>query len=466
MLVIRQPFFIMNFSLKTYLDKNTKAAPLMVFRIGFGLMMFFSIVRFWSKGWIETLYIEPKFHFTYYGFEWVKPFGDYTYLLFVICGLSAFFVAIGFKYRLAIITFFLSFTYIELMDKSTYLNHYYFISIMSFVLIFLPANVSFSVDSFIRKKSYNQIPQWSIDCIKLLLGIVYFYAGLAKINSDWLGKAMPLKIWLPSKYDLPLIGENLMQQDWFHHAMSWSGMLYDLFIPFLLLYKRTRWIAFGLVVFFHVFTRVLFPIGMFPYVMIVGSLIFFEAGFHEKVILFIKRIIHRSFNIKAVAITEVAQYNYKFKPVVTTVLAVFFAIQLLFPFRYALYPGELFWTEEGFRFSWRVMLMEKMGYTTFKIVDSETKEFFYVNNADFLTPLQEKQMSFQPDFILEYAHYLGDHYKNKGYKNIQVFAESYVALNGRLSQPFVDKAVDLYQEEESFKRKRWILPFNDEIKGL
>ena len=33
-------------------------------------------------------------------------------------------------------------------------------------------------------------------------------------------------------------------------------------------------------------------------------------------------------------------------------------IQLAFPFRYLLYPGNIFWTEEGYRFSWRVMLME------------------------------------------------------------------------------------------------------------
>ena len=89
-----------------------------------------------------------------------------------------------------------------------------------------------------------------------------------------------------------------------------------------------------------------------------------------------------------------------------------------------------------------------------------------VDNQNFLTPLQEKQMSFQPDFILEYAHYLGDHFKKQGHKNIQVFAESYVALNGRLSQPFIDKSIDLYKEKESWKHKNWILPLNDEIKGL
>ena len=114
------------------------------------------------------------------------------------------------------------------------------------------------------------------------------------------------------------------------------------------------------------------------------------------------------------------------------------------------------------------MLMEKAGITNFKVVNSDTKEYFFVDNSDFLTSFQEKQMSFQPDFILEYAHYLGDHFTSQGHKNVQVFVECYVALNGRLSQPYIDPNVDLYKEKESFNHKDWILPFNDEIeiKGL
>ncbi|MDP2541779.1 HTTM domain-containing protein [Tenacibaculum discolor] len=447
---------------KDYLSKQTKSVPLAVFRVFFGVMMLFGILRFWYHGWIEKLYVQPTFHFSYYGFEWIKPIGNYTYLLFIISGLSAALVALGFKYRLAIITFFLSFTYIELMDKTTYLNHYYFISILSFVLIFLPANARFSLDAYLRKREYTNVPKWTIDSVKLLLGIVYFYAGLAKLNSDWLLRAQPLKIWLPSKYDLPFIGNNLMQQEWFHYAMSWCGALYDLSIPFLLLYKRTRLLAFGLVVFFHVFTRVLFPIGMFPFIMIVATLIFFDASLHEKIIQYIKRV----FSISSETVQQVKEYTYpKFKKkVILSILGTFFILQILLPWRYLLYPGELFWTEEGFRFSWRVMLMEKAGYANFKIVDGKTGEFFYVNNADFLTSFQEKQMSFQPDFILEYAHYLGDHFKKDGHKNIEVYVESFVALNGRLSQPYINPNIDLYKQKESFKHKDWILPFTDKIK--
>jgi hypothetical protein len=410
----------MQLSLSKYLKKTTEAAPLAVFRLFFGLMMFASIVRFWLNGWIEKLYIEPKFFFSYYGFEWVKPLGDFTYLLFIFCGIAALMVAAGYKYRVAIILFFLSFTYIELMDKTTYLNHYYFISILSFLMIFLPANVYFSFDAWRNPaRTFQKIPQWCIDAIKLLLGIVYFYAGLAKINSDWLFRAMPLKIWLPSKYDLPLLGD-LMQQEWLHYAFSWSGMLYDLFIPFLLLWKRTRFVAFLLVIVFHVLTRVLFPIGMFPYIMIVSALIFFGPKLHHSIL----KLISKWFSISKQKFDNLRTYQFSGvkKSLSISMLSVFLVVQLLFPWRYLLYPGELFWTGEGFRFSWRVMLMEKAGYAQFKVVNSKTGNRFYVDNSDFLTPFQEKQMSFQPDFIIEYAHFLADYFEKDGHENTATFS--------------------------------------------
>ncbi len=452
-------------NLNKYLQKKVEAAPLAVFRIFFGIMMLGSIVRFWANGWIETLYLNPKFNFSYYGFEWVKPLGSITYVIFIICGLASIGVAIGYKYRFSILIFFLSFTYIELMDKTTYLNHYYFISALSFLMFFLPANAYFSWDA---KKNDNiafqRIPKWTIDCVKLMLGVVYFYAGVAKLNSDWLFKAMPLKIWLPSKFDIPLIGD-LLTKEWVHYALSWGGTIYDLMIPFLLLWSRTRYLGFALVVFFHVLTRILFPIGMFPYIMIVSALIFFDDRLHHKILRIISNLIKVNKKIfdngKALVYGKnlVNQLNYG-------VLILFFAIQLLFPWRYLLYPGELFWTEEGYRFSWRVMLMEKSGYAQFKIVNKETGKWFYVDNSDFLTPFQEKQMSFQPDFIVEYAHYLKQHFEKDGHQNIGVFVECYVALNGRLSQPYIDPNVDLGLEKDSFKHKTWILPFKDEIKGI
>ncbi len=448
-----------------YLKTQTEAAPLAAFRILFGVMMTISIIRFWANGWIEKLYLEPAFHFSYYGFEWVKPIGDYTYLIFAICALAAAGIALGLWYRLSAVLFFLSFTYIELMDKTTYLNHYYFISILSFVLIFLPAHSYFSIDARSRPRlAFQRVPRVYIDVIKALMCLIYFYAGLAKLNSDWLLHAQPLSIWLPGRYDLPIIG-GLMEERWVHYTFSWAGALYDLSIPFLLLYRPTRVFAFALVVIFHVLTRVLFPIGMFPFIMIVSATIFFSSGFHHRFLTLLAALFRIPKN----------QYdNLKSKPATgffnrigMGVLSLVLILQLLLPWRYLLYPGELFWHEQGFRFSWRVMLMEKAGYANFKIVDPQRNESFVVDNQKFLTPFQEKQMSFQPDFMLEYAHWLEKHFQeteNRG--DLQVYAEAYVALNGRSSRLYLDPAVDLTTQKRGFAHKTWILPFNDTIYGL
>ena len=442
-----------------YFEKQTPIAPLIVFRVSFGLLLFLSILRFWSNGWIQSLYIDPLFHFSFYNFEFVKPLGIYTYLLFLICALSALFVMLGYYYRIASILLFLSFTYIELMDQATYLNHYYFISLISLLLIFLPANLQFSLDAWRNKNIASlSIPSWNIDALKLIMGIVYVYAGLAKINSDWLLHALPLKIWLPARNDMPIIGI-LFNHEWVAYAFSWIGCLYDLIIPFLLLKNKTRPWAYLAVIVFHLLTALLFPIGMFPHIMIVAALVFFPAPFHQKII----DRIRIWFRINTNQITQAntapnSKLIYRF-------FIVFFCVQLLFPFRYLAYPGELFWTEQGYRFSWRVMLMEKAGYAQFTIKDKSGQQLV-INNSEFLTPLQEKMMSTQPDMILQYAQLLRNHYNKQGFNNAEVYVDSYVALNGRLGKPLVAPTTNLAMLKESFQTKTWITPLNAEIKGF
>lgn len=449
--------------MNSYLQRTTSAAPLAVFRIALGLLLFAGIVRFWAKGWIYDLYIEPKHFFPFYGFEFVKPLGDFTYLLFALCGVSALLVALGLFYRVAITTLFLSFTYIELIDKSTYLNHYYFISMICLMMVFLPAHACFSLDATRnRKLTADTIPQWSLDALKLFVCMVYLFAGLAKVNSDWLLHAQPLRIWLPAKNDLPLIGW-LFNYEWVAYAFSWMGCLYDLSIPFLLLNKQTRIFAYAAVVIFHILTAILFPIGMFPYIMMATALIFFPAGFHKKILIRIGAWLNAGDTI--VNPNKDYRYPHFWSKALPVILSVFLLIQLAMPFRYLLYPGELFWTEEGYRFSWRVMLMEKAGYAQFVVKDAEGNQAV-VDNSAFLTPLQEKMMSTQPDMILQYAHILRDHYAAAGYWSPEVYVDSYVALNGRLGRPLINSFTNLSKEKESFNHKPWILPYGNEIKGI
>ena len=437
------------------INKPTEAAPLAAFRVLFGFLIALSIIRFVAYGWVEKLYLTPTFHFTYLGLSWAKPLGPLTYVIFLVCFISAAGVALGYRYKLSAITLFLSFTYIEAMDKTTYLNHYYFISVVSLLLCFLPANADFSLDVKQRRVCRQYVPVWSILSLKMFVGIVYFYAGLAKLNTDWLFEAQPLSIWLSTKTDIPIIG-NLFEYPWLHYLFSWGGALYDLSIPFLLLNKRTRNIAFLLVIAFHIMTRILFPIGMFPWIMIAAATVFFASDT-------LKNILTKTFTFLSSKESINDMSRHSFSKILVGVLII---SQIVLPWRYLMYPGELFWHEQGFRFSWRVMVMEKQGYTTFRVVDKNNGDSWTIKNDDFLTSFQEKQMAFQPDFILEYAHHLAEYYKINHNRNIAVYADSYVSLNGRSTKRFVDPTIDLTTRSRNLIPIDWLLPFNDTIHGI
>jgi hypothetical protein len=286
------------------------------------------------------------------------------------------------------------------------------------------------------------------------LAIVYFYAGAAKLNPDWLFEAMPLKIWLPANAHLPLIGP-LLEQPLTAYFFSWAGAAYDLTIVFFLINRITRPWAYLAVVVFHLSTALLFQIGMFPYIMILATLIFFPAEFHQR---WLEKAIP-AFN----QVSKVRRYEHPTSWIIGSVLVLHFSIQLLLPLRSHLYPGDLFWTEEGYRFSWRVMLMEKAGYAIFHVKDPVSDREWEVQNWRYLTKNQEKMMATQPDMILQFAHYLEQVYQKQGYQDLEIRAECYVTLNGKRSRLLVDPDLDLTQVKDGFDHKDWVLPSNPNL---
>ena len=140
----------------------------------------------------------------------------------------------------------------------------------------------------------------------------------------------------------------------------------------------------------------------------------------------------------------------------------FIAIQLVLPLRHIIYPGNLLWHEQGYRFGWRVMLVEKSGQAVFTVYNHQGVLLGEVDNQAYLSPYQEKQMAIQPDLILQYAHFLKDTLASQ-YQlgDLQIKCNSQVALNGRSAQALIDDSVDLTQEEEGWSNKSWVLPLKE-----
>ena len=439
--------------LRRYLAQPVDILPLAVLRIAFGALMFFSTLRFMLKGWVEALYIQPEFHFSYLGFEWVKPLpGPGMPLVFIaLLALSAC-VGLGFMYRISIALFFLLFTYIELIDQATYLNHYYFISLLSFLLNFMPAHRYFSLDVWRRPELKTRTaPRWCIALIQLQLAVVYFFAGFAKLNPDWLLQGRPMAIWLKANTALPLIGP-LFDYNWVAILLSWAAAAYDLTIVLWLAWRRTRIGAYATVIVFHLLTALLFPIGVFPYVMIASTLIFFSGSD-------LRGLLKRAGIKRPKLSRDSFQAPIHLPRPAKLVLLLFFIVQLALPLRHYLYPGDTNWTMEGYRFAWRVMLNEKAGFATFYLVDERRGHKQVLFGDQYLTPQQLRHMSYQPDMILQFAHYLAAQQPDDRQDDLAVYAEVYVAHNGRPSKLLIDPEQNLLEVSRDLASAAWILRY-------
>ncbi|RMG59395.1 MAG: HTTM domain-containing protein, partial [Bacteroidetes bacterium] len=321
--------------LTAYLNQSVPIAPLVTVRVVFGLLMMGSTLRFMYLGWIGDHYLDPLFHFSYPGFAWVKVLPpDAMYAVHGLMVLAALGITLGFWYRVSATVFFLLFTYTELIDLTYYLNHYYFVSLFAGLMILIPAGRARSLDvKQGRVTALNEVPRWTVGILRVQLAVVYVFAGIFKIHSDWLLEALPLRIWLPAHSDLPLLGP-LLAQPLAAYLFSWVGMLYDCTIVFFLLWDRSRPWAYLAVILFHLMTGILFQIGVFPVVMIGLTLLFFPAEPHAR---WQQRLTNR-FGPDS---QPSAGSPRPLPPWGLALLGAFVLFQLLFPWRFLLYGGQL-----------------------------------------------------------------------------------------------------------------------------
>ncbi len=433
--------------MERFLFRHIDNSPLIIFRIIFGLLLFLESWGAILTGWVTRTMVEPKFTFNFIGFDFLQPLpGNGMYYYYLIMGVFGFCVMIGYRYRLAMISFFLMWSATYLMQKSSYNNHYYLTALLSFIMIFLPANNYLSLDVK-RKPNLKAIsvPFWTSLVLMSQIGLVYFYGGIAKIYPDWL-QAIPAKIFLSSKINFPVIGK-LLNTDWFPYFLSYGGLFFDLLIIPLLLFKRTRVFAFSISLFFHLFNAIVFQVGIFPFLSLAFALFFFESKTIHKI--FLKR---KPFYEKDEVITP--HYN----KILTFGISLYFVIQFLLPLRHWLIKDNVLWTEEGHRLSWRMMLRSKSGYQTFTVVDKKTDKKEKIDLKKYLTNKQIRSVMAKPDVIWQFSQRLKKIYAKEG-KDIAVYVKGNISVNGKARKPLVNDTIDLASVKwDHFKHSEWLLP--------
>ena len=133
-----------------------------------------------------------------------------------------------------------------------------------------------------RASVRQHVPAWCTYLLRFQVAVVYVNAGLAKATADWLLHAQPMNIWLSARTSLPVIGPYL-DLPAVAYVAAWAGFLFDTTIAFFLLWRRTRPFAYVVVLAFHFATHLLFPrIGMFPVIMVVSALVFFDPSWPRR----------------------------------------------------------------------------------------------------------------------------------------------------------------------------------------
>lgn len=434
-------------TLNAFLFKEIDNTQLVVFRVFYGLLVCCEAFGALATGWVRRTFIEPKFTFSFIGFEWLQPLsGNGMYYYFALMGITGILITLGYKYRYSSLAFALLWSGVYFMQKTSYNNHYYLLMLLAFIMAFLPAHKSLSLDarldSNIKKDTMHNWVRWLIIA---QLFIVYTYASIAKLYGDWFDLSI-IEILMKGKKDYWLIGEFLQEKS-VHKIIAIFGIAFDLLVVPALLWKPTRKIAFGFSIFFHLFNSFVFRIGIFPYLSLAFCVFFFPP---ENI---------RNFFLGKKEVDIPLQSNLPNNHnLMVSCIVLYLLIQLVLPLRHHAIKDDVLWTEEGHRLSWRMMLRTRAGYARFKVVNKKTKATTNVDLDAYLTKKQRRKVGCYPDYIWQFAQKLKREYAEKG-EDISVYVTGKTRVNAGKYQPLIDPHVDMAAAKWNyFSHNEWILP--------
>ena len=427
------------------LFKAIDNSPLVVFRIFFGFLVACESFGAILTGWVKRILIDPEVTFSFIGFEWLKPlpgFGMYFY--FIAMGVFGLAIMLGYRYRIAIISYTILWAGVYFMQKTAYNNHYYLLLLISFLLIFLPANSYASLDvRQNRIKEENTMPYWISLLFIIQVAIVYVFASIAKFYPDWLDGTFTRNLLADSTNVITL--KKLFLQKWFYLFIAYMGIIFDLLIVPLLLFKKTRMLALLASLTFHLFNAIFLEIGIFPFFALTFALFFYEPETIRSVFLIRKSSIE----------TDNGHSNYYGKKIVYFLIIPYLIIQLLLPLRHHFIEGDVLWTEEGHRLSWRMMLRERNGFIHIRIKDLKTGEESLYDYRKNLTDKQIQNLATKPDFIWQYCQYIKKEFKGK---EIAIFIDCKNSINRKEYKTLIDPKFDMAKAKWNyFRHNEWLL---------
>jgi len=427
-----------------YLHAPTHSSTIAVFRMLYALSVLAQLYK-WDNMFLKfskSILVLP-----YPGFSWIRPLSpEGGFLLISVCKLASFCQLIGFMTPVATTIAWFTFTWLFNICESNFNNHYILMCHMLFLGMFLQWGHWFSIDRLIGRwrgrPVDSHVPFWNLLLLRMIMTLPYLYGSFAKMNSDWLFRAEPVTMWFKDRgglYSHPLF-------PWF---ICWTGMLFDLTIGFFLFYRPTRYlIGFPGALCFNFSNKIMFNIGVFPFMMVCSLTLFLEPNVPARIVSWITRV----------NVDESAMATKPAKPAEKTwhwgltrtqwfgmlFVGCFLTFHSMFPFREkVMYPGNPSWHEEGHFGAWHMKLRTKKGFVNLNLVDSTGQNYTIDPKMDPFVHRSQNNYFMKPHCLILYVGRLKQIFEAAGTPLQSVMANNCFGLNSRPGHHLYKEDVNL-----------------------
>ncbi|XP_064897200.1 vitamin K-dependent gamma-carboxylase isoform X1 [Columba livia] len=449
------------------LHRPTDPAGLGAFRAAFGLLMALDVPQERGLAQLDRRFLDGLEVCRFPLLPFLQPLPlDWMYLLYAVMFLGALGIMAGCWYRLSCVAFLGPYWYVLLLDKSSWNNHSYLYGLLGTQLALLGADRYGSVDGLFRPQKRNaHVPLWNYALLRAQIFIVYFIAGLKKLDADWVGGYSMNSLarhWLFAPFRL-VLSEALTSRLVVHGG----GLALDLSAGFLLFFDASRPLGLLLTTYFHTMNSQLFSIGMFPYTMLLSSSLFCRPCWPRRLLQRCPPCLRGGLpSSRPPQRSPDCCYSPRGGPggalrprqhLAAAFTVLYVLEQLFLPYSHFVTPGYNNWTNGLYGYSWDMMVHSR-SHQHVKITyrDGVTGERGYLKPGVFT---QTRRWKDHADMLKQYATCLSHLLPRYNVSQPRIYFDIWVSINERFQQRLVDPRVDVVRAPWSpWVPTPWVLP--------